>query len=80
MPRTLPRMIRACDSASAVRVSIDVTRECPWDCGDGDGVVGTIDFLALLSEWAMVGSACDLDSDGVDTVDFLALLSAWGPC
>ncbi len=24
---------------------------CPWDCADGDGDVGIVDFLALLANW-----------------------------
>jgi hypothetical protein len=53
---------------------------CPWDCADGNGVIDTVDFVALLSEWGQTGTACDFDDNGVDTVDFLALLAAWGPC
>ena len=54
--------------------------ECPWDCGDCDGVVGIIDFLTLLAQWGMAGT-CDLDGDGVvGIVDFLEMLAAWGPC
>jgi hypothetical protein len=53
---------------------------CPWDCGNNDGVVETVDFLALLQQWPGPG-ACDINNDGViDTVDFLALLSHWGLC
>ncbi len=52
---------------------------CPWDCGDGDGVVGISDFLALLADWA--GTQCDFDGDGgTDIDDFLALLANWGLC
>ncbi|MHC4218716.1 MAG: M12 family metallo-peptidase [Planctomycetota bacterium] len=54
--------------------------ECPWDCGEIDGVVGIVDILALLSQWGEVGGSCDLADNGVDTVDFLALLGNWGPC
>lgn len=54
--------------------------QCPWDCANNDGVVDTVDFLALLAEWGQVGSPCDFDATGVDTVDFLALLAAWGDC
>jgi hypothetical protein len=53
---------------------------CPWDCADGNGTVDTVDFLALLAEWSLVGSPCDFDGGGVTTVDFLALLAAWGDC
>ncbi len=53
---------------------------CPWDCGNNDGVVDTVDFLALLQQWPGPG-ACDIVFDGtIDTVDFLALLSHWGIC
>jgi hypothetical protein len=60
--------------------SLDVmfTEYCPWDCDDGNGVVGTPDFLELLGHWGVPGP-CDFDDDGiVDTLDFLALLAHWG--
>ena len=53
---------------------------CPWDCGDGDGIVGIVDFLALLAEWKQVGTPCDFDGGGVGIVDFLELLTNWGAC
>ena len=54
--------------------------DCPADCGDGDGMVGIDDFLALLSVWGQTGVPCDIDNGGVGITDFLALLAAWGPC
>lgn len=59
---------------------IDRGSNCPWDCADGNGTVDTVDFLALLAEWAQVGTPCDFDGGGVSTVDFLALLAEWGDC
>jgi len=55
---------------------------CTGDCGDQNGVVNTVDFLALLGQWGLTGTNCDLagTEPGVDTVDFLLLLGAWGPC
>ena len=53
---------------------------CPWDCADGDGEVGIVDFLALLAQWDDVGTSCDFDGGGVGIVDFLKLLAQWGPC
>ena len=53
---------------------------CPWDCADGDGIVGIVDFLALLAQWGQVGTSCDFDGDGVGITDFLTLLGVWGPC
>jgi hypothetical protein len=54
---------------------------CPWDCGDpADGLVGVVDFLALLAQWAQVGAPCDFDGGGVGVTDFLELLANWGPC
>jgi hypothetical protein len=53
---------------------------CPWDCFDGNGDVGLLDFLALLAEWGLVGAPCDFNGDGVNIVDFLKLLGHWGPC
>ncbi len=52
---------------------------CPWDCGDGDGTAGIVDFLALLAQWGGPGN-CDFDGGGVGIVDFLELLANWGPC
>ena len=52
---------------------------CPWDCGNGDLLVGIEDFLALLSQWNEIGSACDFKGDGVNINDFLELLANWGP-
>jgi len=52
---------------------------CPWDCADGDGQVGIVDFLALFADWDGPG-ACDFDGGGVGITDFLALLANWGPC
>ena len=55
---------------------------CPWDCGDGDGIVGVNDFLALLAQWGSVGSQCDLGlgAAGVGVEEFLDLLANWGAC
>ena len=53
--------------------------QCPWDCGDNDGNVGIVDFLALLAQWGGPGS-CDFDGRGVGINDFLELLANWGPC
>lgn len=53
---------------------------CPWDCGSpSDGIVSTLDLLALLAQWGAPGS-CDFDNDGVGTADLLELLANWGPC
>ncbi len=54
-------------------------RDCPWDCGDGDGEVGVVDFLNLLGTWGSPGN-CDYDGNGVDVTDFLDLLAHWGAC
>ena len=55
---------------------------CPADCAvPCDGVVDVVDLLALLADWGLPNSACDLNGDNtVDVVDLLALLAAWGPC
>jgi hypothetical protein len=47
---------------------------------DGDGVVGIVDFLALLAAWGPCPAPCiaDLDGDGtVGIIDFLSLLANW---
>ncbi len=56
------------------------TPPCPWDCADGNGTVDIVDFLALLSQWAVIDAPCAFDGGGVGIVDFLALLAHWGPC
>jgi hypothetical protein len=53
---------------------------CPWDCANGDGVVGINDLLAVLAQWGQIGSSCDFDGDGVGISDFLDLLAHKGPC
>ncbi len=49
---------------------------------DGDGIVGIVDFLALLGDWGPCVEECclaDLDLDGeVGCTDFLLLLGNWG--
>jgi hypothetical protein len=54
---------------------------CPSDIG-GDGIVGFLDLLAVLSAWGPCpGCPADVDADGVVSfLDLLAVLSAWGPC
>ncbi len=52
---------------------------CPWDCDDSDGIVGIVDFLAVLADWGNP-SFCDFDGGGVGITDFLTLLANWGPC
>ena len=60
---------------------IFIESPCPWDCElVADGSVGINDFLALLSQWALVGVSCDFDGVGVGINDFLKLLANWGPC
>jgi hypothetical protein len=55
---------------------------CPWDCAGGDGEVTAVDFFALIAEWGMIGTPCDLGlgSPGVDVGEFFELLAHWGPC
>ena len=48
---------------------------------DADGVIGIVDFLALLEAWGPCVGVCraDLDGDGiVGLTDFLTLLANWG--
>ena len=55
----------------------------PWDL-DGDGVVGILDLLILLSSWGPCpdppqGCPADLDANGaVGVLDLLILLAHWG--
>ncbi len=68
------------DAVDNIQMYFDQEPACPWDCGDQNKIVDTVDFLALLAQWGLVGTPCDFNNDGVDTVDFLKLLAAWGPC
>ncbi len=55
---------------------------CPAD-GDGDGMVGLMDFLAVLDQWGPCIDVCtyDIDADGtLGVIDFLMVLATWGPC
>ncbi len=61
-------------------VIVRLAAPCPWDCGDGDGMVGVVDFLALLGQWGTPAAPCDFDGGGVGVVDFLDLLGHWGVC
>ncbi|MHC4081440.1 MAG: hypothetical protein ACYS15_01820 [Planctomycetota bacterium] len=55
---------------------------CPQDCGDSDGEVGIADFLAMLSQWGLEGTSCDLGigHPGVGVEEFLTLIARWGEC
>lgn len=56
---------------------ISLSEQCP-DL-DGDGTVGIVDLLFLLSVWGTPDA--DIDGDGTTGItDFLLLLSQWGPC
>ncbi len=59
-----------------------ICEQCPWDCGDFDGIVGIVDFLAVLAQWGQVGTPCDLGlgAPAVGIDEFLGLLANWGPC
>lgn len=62
---------------------VDGTQRCPADL-DGDGMVGALDVLTVLSGWGPCpGFLCtgDMDLDGtIDIDDLIAVLSGWGPC
>ena len=46
---------------------------------DGDGSVGFMDLLRMLSRYAQADAAADLDADGlVEVDDVLILLENWG--
>jgi hypothetical protein len=64
--------------------AVQVAAPCKGDCAQPpNGIVDTVDFLALLQQWgpAGAGGPCDFNGiNGVDTVDFLSLLQNWGAC
>lgn len=73
---------RCLAAAAAVLVASGTARATlPCDADlDGDNVVGIVDFLELLSEWATEpGGPPDFDGGGVGITDFLTLLANWGP-
>jgi hypothetical protein len=59
--------------------SIGVYRRATPDCFDGNGVVGVPDLLAVISQWGMMGTPCDIGGDGISVNDLLAIISNWGP-
>jgi len=64
-------------------INFDLVGETTRGDLDGNGLVDTVDFLALLAAWGHCANcgSCPADLDGncaVDTVDFLALLANWG--
>jgi len=72
----------ACDIVSGTSADENadgVPDECQVNADiDGDGIVGVVDLLALLSAWG--GAQHDLDGSGVvDVNDLLILLGQWGP-
>ncbi len=56
------------------------TSACPWDCGDRNGIVDILDFLAVLSQWGLAGTRCDIDGAGIGPKDFSNVMAHWGPC
>jgi hypothetical protein len=68
------------DGIELIEIGCDDPPDCPWDCGDMDGNVGTADLLALLAQFGGPGG-CDIDGSGtVTTADLLDMLSNWGQC
>lgn len=66
---------------TAVSVPVPVPgAPCPWDCGDGNGLVGITDLLLLIEGWGNKGPCDVVDGDGVGVRDLLELLANWGPC
>ncbi len=62
--------------------SFNVMSELPCDL-NGDGIVGMVDFLALLAAWGSCSDCgtCPADFDGdcsVGILDLLILLGSWG--
>ncbi len=79
------------DPQSIVEAGLDAFKVFEINCDadvlgdvDGDGIVGILDFLALLAAWGPCDEPCppscaaDLDDDcDVGIVDFLLLLANW---
>jgi hypothetical protein len=68
-------------TAPAMAPSSQSSLQCPWDL-NGDGSVGIVDFLDLLTQWGTdPGGPPDFDGDqNVGIVDLLELFSRWGDC
>ena len=76
--RDARRLIAAAGAAAFLCGPARAALPCAADL-DGDGAVGIVDFLQLLSAWGQGGPA-DINGDGIVTVtDLLGLLSSWGP-
>ncbi len=59
---------------------VTCTLPCPADLS-GDGEVGILDLLVLLTVWGSDGQLGDINADGtVGILDLLALLAEWGAC
>ncbi len=59
---------------------VTCTQSCPADL-TGDGEVGILDLLVLLTVWGSDGPLGDIDEDGtVAILDLLTLVASWGPC
>ncbi len=69
-------------SVQTLGPDVPTVEPCPWDCGDANGTVDVVDFLALLAEWGQTSSPCDLGigAPGVGIEEFLDLLAHWGTC
>ena len=47
----------------------------------GDGEVGILDLLVLLTVWGSDGQLGDINADGtVGILDLLSVVANWGPC
>jgi hypothetical protein len=88
LPWDLDKQVRVFDAIAVLANDVDMgayenhhVATCPRDL-DGDGEVGTSDFLALLEAWGPnPGHPADFYCDNdVGTNDFLILLQNWGPC
>jgi hypothetical protein len=73
-------LIKRWTGSTTMTLPLAVLIACPWDCGDGDGQVGIVDFLALLAQWGQGCAPCDIDGGGVGITDFLVMLANWGAC
>jgi subtilisin family serine protease len=69
-------------NVGAAVAAADPGSDCAADI-NGDGMVGTDDILAVLSQWGQCSGQCDADIDGdglVGVNDILLIIASFGPC
>ena len=68
------------DLTATFSFALLVCGPCPWDL-DGDGEVGVLDLIAVITAWGETDHPSDVNGDGVVGVaDLVDVISNWGVC